>query len=327
MAHSTRDSKTLSESLFHQLVYEIGAGIRKCGDPIREVALTRLHGISRTPVRLALDRLVAEGFAIRIPNLGVRVADTLPPKASQVNPEAPPELILTTIRERAYEEILEWITTGRLKPGQRLIASHLSRELNIGETPIILALQMLGQGGMVRKIPRRGYFVQNMDLHRVEQIYDLREYLEGAAAALAAHNLSREGRDSLMHLYDQPMDRRGLVEADARFHRIILENSGNDLLKQHLKELLESIRLFHILGLRITDERMQRVIDEHRAVINALFSGDAALSEALMREHVRQSKIHTLEELVEFGLAVGNTGSPQPTPSPSAGEGAGQGSQ
>ncbi len=305
MTHVPKDCQTLSQSLYKQLVYEIGAGIRKPGEPIREVTLSKTHGISRTPVRLALDRLVEGGYAFRIPNLGVRVTDSPRPINTNEIPSTPPEVVHSTIRERTYEKILEWITTGRLKPGERLIASHLSRELNVGETPVILALQMLGQGGMVQKLPRRGYYVQNMDLHQVEQIYDIREYLEGAAAALAARNLSEEGRRILQRFYDQTMDRRALVDADTRFHQVIMENSGNNLLKKHLKELLGSIRLFHVLGLRVSEARLQEVVDEHRAIITSVLSGDVTSAEHHMREHMRQSRIHTLQELVEFGLASG----------------------
>lgn len=220
-------------------------------------------------------------------------------------PTSPPEVNPTTIRERAYERILEMITTGHLKPGQRLIATRLSEELNVGETPIIFALQMLGQGGMVKKIPRRGYFVQNIDLRRVEHIYDLREYLEGASAALAAKNLTDAGRQALLSLYDQPMDRRMLVEADVQFHKILMDNSQNELLQQHLTELLESIRLFHIFGLRVIEARLHEVVAEHRAIISSVLNGESDLSETLMRAHIRRSKAHSLRELVEFGLATG----------------------
>ncbi len=305
MTQNTRDSRTLSDSLYHQLVYEIGAGIRRPGTPIREIALSKTHGVSRTPVRLALDRLVEEGFAIRNPNQGVRVSQSPPTLTASMLPAPPPEVNPTTSRERAYELILELITTGRLKPGQRLIATRLSEELNVGETPIIFALQMLGQGGMVKKIPRRGYFVKNIDLRRVEHIYDLREYLEGAAAALAAKNLTDAGRQALLSLYDQPMDRRMLVEADVQFHKILMDNSQNELLQQYLTELLESIRLFHIFGLRVIESRLHEVASEHRAIISSVLNGESDLAETLMRAHIRRSKIHSMQELVEFGLARG----------------------
>ncbi len=304
MTQGTRDSRTLSDSLYHQLVYEICSGIRRPGEPIREIALSQTHGVSRTPVRLALDRLVEAGFATRNPNQGVRVALSLPKLTSNGLPASPPEVNPTTIRERAYERILEMITRGHLKPGQRLIATRLSEELKVGETPIIFALQMLGQGGMVKKIPRRGYFVQNIDLRRVEQIYDLREYLEGASAALAAKNLTDSGRQALLSLYEQPMDRRMLVEADVQFHKILMENSQNELLQQHLAELLESIRLFHIFGLRVIEARLHEVVAEHRAIISSVINGESDLSETLMRAHIRRSKAHSLHELVEFGLAT-----------------------
>jgi DNA-binding GntR family transcriptional regulator len=67
--------------------------------------------------------------------------------------------------------------------------------------------------------------------------------------------------------------------------------------------MLESIRLFHIFGLRVDETRLHDVVTEHKAIINSVLNGDADLSETLMRSHIRRSKAHSLRELVEFGLA------------------------
>ena len=295
---------TLSESIYNLILSDIKSGALKPSDPIRELTVARTHGVSRTPVRKALDRLVRKGFACRTPNQGVRVTRLSPARIEKIHVTPLGAIYLTTVRERVYDKLLEWITSGRIKPGERLVAGRLAGELGVGETPIIFALQMLDHGGLVRKAPRKGYFVQAVDSKQIENIYDLREYFAGAAAALAARTMGEAGREALKGLYRKKMDRRTLIGADIAFHRIVMENCGNDLLQKQLGELLLTIRLFHIGGLQVTRGRLLEVVSEHKAIIRALLEGDPELSESLMRLHIRRSKAHALREMVAFGLAV-----------------------
>ncbi|MBC7130291.1 GntR family transcriptional regulator, partial [Candidatus Bathyarchaeota archaeon] len=65
---------SLSQRVYQALVVAILDGHFKPGDWLRESFLCEELGVSSTPLREALQRLVHEGLAERIPNVGVRVA-------------------------------------------------------------------------------------------------------------------------------------------------------------------------------------------------------------------------------------------------------------
>lgn len=66
--------KSLAEEVFEILRDRIIAGEYQLGAWLRQEEIARTLGVSQTPVREALDRLVAEGLAERVPYRGVRVA-------------------------------------------------------------------------------------------------------------------------------------------------------------------------------------------------------------------------------------------------------------
>lgn len=66
--------KSLAEEVFEILRDRIIAGVYQLGAWLRQEEIARNLGVSQTPVREALDRLVAEGLAERVPYRGVRVA-------------------------------------------------------------------------------------------------------------------------------------------------------------------------------------------------------------------------------------------------------------
>jgi DNA-binding GntR family transcriptional regulator len=59
--------------LADDIALAIHLGLRRPGDPLREMDLAGQHGVSRTIVRAALQRLEAQGLAESEPNRGARV--------------------------------------------------------------------------------------------------------------------------------------------------------------------------------------------------------------------------------------------------------------
>ena len=66
--------KSLGEEVFEILREKILAGEYPLGEWLRQEEIGKQLGVSQTPVREALDRLVAEGLADRVPYRGVRVS-------------------------------------------------------------------------------------------------------------------------------------------------------------------------------------------------------------------------------------------------------------
>jgi DNA-binding GntR family transcriptional regulator len=65
--------RSLTDEVYEYLSGKIIAGNYASGDWLRQEDISTLLGVSQTPVREALDRLVATGLAERVPYRGVRV--------------------------------------------------------------------------------------------------------------------------------------------------------------------------------------------------------------------------------------------------------------
>jgi len=96
------------------------------------------------------------------------------------------------LSDQAYQVIKEAIISLELEPGERLKESTLAEELGISKTPIREALTRLQHEGLVETIRFKGASVAQIDDHDVEEIFEFRELLEGAAVKRAAIAFSSE---------------------------------------------------------------------------------------------------------------------------------------
>ena len=67
------EARSLKDRVFDELEDEILSGKLKSGDPLTELALCKRLGVSRTPIRGALQRLADEGLVDMLPNRGAVV--------------------------------------------------------------------------------------------------------------------------------------------------------------------------------------------------------------------------------------------------------------
>lgn len=66
-------SATAADRVYGQIKRAILSGKYPPGAPVREAALGREFGLSRTPIREALQRLISEGWAEAVPHQGARI--------------------------------------------------------------------------------------------------------------------------------------------------------------------------------------------------------------------------------------------------------------
>jgi DNA-binding GntR family transcriptional regulator len=91
---------------------------------------------------------------------------------------------------RAYAVLKEAVLAGNYRPGEVVTLRSLAKELSIGEMPVREALRRLTSEGAFEALPNRSARVPALSRRQVEQILELRQLLEGKAAALAARNIT-----------------------------------------------------------------------------------------------------------------------------------------
>jgi DNA-binding GntR family transcriptional regulator len=196
---------------------------------------------------------------------------------------------------QVYLIVKQMITDRKLVPGEKIPQEKLATELGISRTPLINALKFLEKEKLVEAKPRRGFFVRAFTRKEAVSIFELREVLEGLAARRAALSMTEKKKKTLRGFFSQfpevgpVVDRRAYAEEDRHFHLYISEVGS----REFLKSILESCNIISFSYQLVSSEGLVRRPDEtlaeHRAIIEAICSGDGDTAEAMMRRHFSRS--------------------------------------
>lgn len=203
------------------------------------------------------------------------------------------------LRKQACEAIKRAITEmdlyGHLSE-IRLDERQLSQELGVSRTPIREALSILEQEGFVRSVPRRGIVVVRKSKHEVIEMIAVWAAIESMAARLAAPRVTAAELAGLRALVDAFKDDPSaqLTEysrANMEFHKAIIRLGGVELMTRLTETLFIHMRAVRAVTMA-QDNRAQRSIADHRAIIAALAAHDAEAAERLVREHTMGLAAH-----------------------------------
>lgn len=197
-----------------------------------------------------------------------------------------------SLRERAYVQIKQRIITLKFQPGEYINESAVSKQLNIGRTPVHQALNRLMLEGMVDVIPRKGVIVKPMSIDEVLKIVETRLAVEPYCVQLAAKRADQTQLDRMTELLGRsgPLvtrrDIEGLMELDREFHGAIADAAQNEVLSDILRNLHQRSLRFWFVSLN-DDVHLRNVQSEHQAILDAIVARDAEGAAAQMREHIR----------------------------------------
>jgi DNA-binding GntR family transcriptional regulator len=158
---------------------------------------------------------------------------------ASVNPSSP---IITygNVQDAVVDGIREMITSGHLKPGDRLRQDELAEAFGVSTMPIREALRQLQAEGLVAFRPRRGATVASISASEYEEIYRIREELEILACRWAAEDFDRipiERLKRLLEEIEQVEANSSDVQLVREFFFTIFEASE----KEHLLRILSSL--------------------------------------------------------------------------------------
>ena len=189
------------------------------------------------------------------------------------------EVIRDTLRTRIFE--------GYYAPGMRLIERDLAAEFKVSRLPVREALRMLLQEGLLAERATRGSVVAGLSEKDVADLFDVRSSLEVLACRLAAQRATPEDVARLEGLLDSATDalaRGSINEAhryNSEFHDEVTAIADNSFLRTALEPLQGRM---HWLFRHVTD--LPELIEEHRALLAAIASGDPERAAAQSARHI-----------------------------------------
>jgi len=204
-----------------------------------------------------------------------------------------------TLSDQAYRALREEITTGLLKPGQRLTERALADHLGVSPTPVREALQRLEHERLIERDAVRSIRVAEPSVGRLHELALIEVALRAVAARLAAERATDAEVKAIVEACDRAealasraswsqAQVREILTVTRRFHQLVNEAA-------HTKTLIDMIatatafdwafRLKWAVDSHPDPASLQHSLEEHRLVAGAIEAGDAEAAERVMRQH------------------------------------------
>jgi DNA-binding GntR family transcriptional regulator len=190
-----------------------------------------------------------------------------------------------------------------LAPGDQIVQESLAERYGVSRVPLREALKTLESEGQVTYYPHRGYFVAELSVADLLEVYRLRALLEAEAIRAAVPTLGDDdvaALADLAHDIDVASDRNDLSEvtaANRRFHFAIFDAAGMPRLSRLLRQLWEATDAYRSLYFSEPANR-ERVAGEHAAMVDALRERDAEAVVVLHDRH-RGNSVEVVRTLLE----------------------------
>lgn len=216
----------------------------------------------------------------------------------------------TSLVADAYSALKDAIRDTTLAPGYQGSEQEIALRLGMSRTPVHEALIRLQEEGLVRILSKRGVQVLALSPHDMREIYDVTVALEGAAAELIAGRPEAERRriaaeldasNAEMKAALQRGDLDGWARADDRFHRALIERSGNGRLARLANTTMDQAHRARMMTLRLRAKPTKSVRD-HQAIVKAIRSGDAVSAGAKAKAHRLRARDELLPLLEQLGM-------------------------
>lgn len=225
--------------------------------------------------------------------------DLLMPKKKHQNYSAP-------LSQVAYQKIKELIVTLKLKPRDQLDENGLAEELSVGRTPIREAFFRLVAENLVSVVHGRGFFVRDISLSDLRDMFETMLILERSAVSLAAKRIQKDQIENLRQINADL--RRAWLKRDfllvtvlnSRFHRCIYKATDNAFLFSYLDNLQnQTQRLAYICFSKEPaaydiKSHAELSIKDHQALIKLFKRRSDLEAVKVITEHIKlfQHRVH-----------------------------------
>ena len=201
---------------------------------------------------------------------------------------------------KAYTAIRQMLFYNEILPGQKIKYKDLATRIGVSMTPVIQALKWLEFINIVRHESNKGYYINEVSVKEIREVYDTRLLLEVSLVPGIIRNLDDKGISLLETALDNY--RAAVVEdnyykrimTDMKFHMTLASLSECHIQVKMLQEL------FDILLLRYSQNLFYMSMTgtslaEHVNILESMKNRDQARLEASLKFHVDTVRNHIIK--------------------------------
>jgi serine phosphatase RsbU (regulator of sigma subunit) len=175
------------------------------------------------------------------------------------------------------------------RPGQQVRLREIAAKYGLDHNAVLKLFGEFQSLGLITLSGKFSAVVHSPNVKELREAYEIRAALEEiagrtAAEALKGNTAKLQKELNAMRVAVRAGDLDAYAEHDAKFHRSILQASGNRALLQVWKALAFDIRIRIAIGKVSKD--LPEVVESHQSIIDALHNGRAREASLLLRNHV-----------------------------------------
>jgi GntR family transcriptional repressor for pyruvate dehydrogenase complex len=224
-----------------------------------------------------------------------------------------------TTAELVIEKILDMIKNGSLRVEDRLPpAPRLMEIFGVGRSSIREAVRALSVLGYLEILPGKGTFIKERGLPgdlldsglkevlesgTIFDIMEARDCLEYKCAQLAAERVDpvqvKKMRKAVQKMEDVDASLESISRADLEFHLLLAEASGNDVIWEMMKLLIQKMEVFAGKFWATLPSAREQAVSTASQVITSVSKGESQKAAESMKEHlelVTERLKHVLSE-------------------------------
>ena len=182
-----------------------------------------------------------------------------------------------TAKQRAFQQLQEWIIDGTLRPGEKLNDGELAGALGVSRTPVREALQLLNAEGLVEMNPGVSTQVTEVNGEDIAKILPPLAALQSLAAELALPLITEQEIDALRKINAEFGEAIGrgdshyALKLDEEFHGVVVERVDNPYIANTIATFQAHVRRLFFHNSIVLDRDS---VDEHEAILQAFESKD-----------------------------------------------------
>lgn len=198
--------------------------------------------------------------------------------------------------DEVFHRILKRIVNLQLAPGQRISENQMAKEYGVSRSVIRTAFARLQQLKLIAIYPQRATYVSLINLSYIADLLMLRTAVEKEVIYEMFTSLKREDRTALVkaleaNLAEQEKCRDEkdyfgkFPKIDSAFHKTMIDSVGRNSLLELLSDDMLHIARWRNFDVAF-DHRIPQLIEEHRAIVDAIKAGDMLLCQKRMADHL-----------------------------------------
>ena len=211
-----------------------------------------------------------------------------------------------SLNQKAYAFIVRKLSSGELKPGQKLSEPSLAKACGVSRTPMREAVRRLVEEGVLYQVVKSGTYVTGFGAKDMNDAYEIRSVIESAMLEEAMERLSKRNLAALqsdcdrMHAAIIAMKKAEMsvmtgkpesdfLAADIDFHLTLLRASGNSLAEKIIVNAYRRNQFFGTHSHQRTLEHVALAWKFHCEILKYCRRRDSKMAVRWLREHIARS--------------------------------------